>query len=41
MRINGSRQFKGNDGKSYLVQDAHKSDMHKGIYFDRQSKRCV
>lgn len=32
MRINGARQFRGNDGKSYLVQDAHKSDMHKGKY---------
>lgn len=32
MRINGARQFRGNDGKSYLVQDAHKADMHKGKY---------
>lgn len=32
MRINGARQFRGNDGQSYLVQDAHKADMHKGKY---------
>ncbi len=32
MTINGSRQFKGNDGKSYLVQDAYKADRHKGKY---------
>lgn len=32
MRINGARQFRGNDGNSYLVQDAHKADTHKGKY---------
>ena len=32
MTVNGSRQFKGNDGKSYLVQDACKADRHKGKY---------
>lgn len=32
MTVNGSRQFRGNDGKSYLVQDAHKADRNKGKY---------
>ena len=32
MTINGARRFKGNDGKSYLVQNAHKADIHKGKY---------
>ena len=32
MKVNGSRQFRGNDGKSYLVQDAFKSSRHKGKY---------
>lgn len=32
MTVNGARQFRGNDGKSYFVQDAHKADMHKGKY---------
>lgn len=32
MTVNGARQFRGNDGKSYLVQDAHKADRHKGKY---------
>ena len=32
MTVNGSRQFRGNDGKSYFVQDIHKADMHKGKY---------
>ena len=32
MTINGSRQFRGNDKRSYLVQDAHKADHHKGKY---------
>lgn len=32
MTINGARRFKGNDGKSYLVQDAYKADSHKGKY---------
>ena len=31
MTINGSRQFKGNDGKSYLVQDAYKADTKENI----------
>ena len=32
MRINGARQFRGNDKRSYLVQDAYKTDRHKGKY---------
>lgn len=32
MTINGARRFKGNDGKSYLVQNAHKADICKGKY---------
>ena len=32
MTVNGARQFRGNDGKSYLVQDAYKADRHKGKY---------
>ena len=32
MTINGAGRFKGNDGKSYLVQNAHKADIHKGKY---------
>ncbi len=32
MTINGSRQFRGNDGRSYLVQDAQKADSHNGKY---------
>ena len=32
MKINGARRFKGNDGKSYLVQNAHKADIRKGKY---------
>ena len=32
MTINGSRQFRGNDNRSYLVQDTHKADRHKGKY---------
>ena len=32
MTVNGSRQFRGNDGRSYLVQDAHKADSHNGKY---------
>ena len=32
MTVNGARQFRGNDGRSYLVQDAHKADRHKGKY---------
>lgn len=32
MTVNGARQFRGNDGKSYFVQDIHKADMHKGKY---------
>lgn len=32
MKINGSRRFRGNDGKSYLVQNAHKADIRKGKY---------
>ncbi len=32
MTINGARRFKGNDGKSYLVQNAHKADIRKGKY---------
>ena len=30
MTVNGSRQFKGNDGKSYLIQNALKADIMKG-----------
>lgn len=32
MKINGSRQFRENDKKSYLVQDSYKADRHKGKY---------
>lgn len=32
MKINGARRFRGNDGKSYLVQNAHKADIRKGKY---------
>lgn len=32
MTINGSRRFKGNDGKSYFIQNAHKTEQHKGKY---------
>lgn len=32
MRINGARQFRGNDGKSYLVMNAPAADRHKGKY---------
>ena len=32
MTVNGSRRFRGNDKKSYFVQDAHKADRHKGKY---------
>lgn len=32
MTINGNRRFKGNDGKSYFVQDSHKADAGKGKY---------
>lgn len=32
MTINGARQFRGNDGKSYLVQNACSADKNKGKY---------
>lgn len=32
MTVNGSRRFRGNDKKSYFVQDAYKVDRHKGKY---------
>jgi len=32
MTVNGSRQFRGNDGKSYFVQNACKTDSHNGKY---------
>ncbi len=32
MTVNGSRRFRGNDKKSYFVQDAYKADRHKGKY---------
>lgn len=31
-RISGSRRFKGYDGKSYFVQDAHTTERDKGKY---------
>jgi len=31
-RINGSRRFKGYDGRSYFVQDAHTAERNKGKY---------
>ena len=32
MTINGSRQFKGNDGKNYMIRNACSSDSDKGKY---------
>lgn len=32
MTINGARQFRGNDGKSYLVMNTPMADRHKGKY---------
>ena len=32
MTINGSRRFRGNDKRSYFVQDAYKAERHKGKY---------
>lgn len=32
MTINGARRFKGNDGKSYFVQNSYKADSGKGKY---------
>lgn len=32
MTVNGSRQFKGNDGRSYLVKNACSADRHNGKY---------
>ena len=32
MTINGSRQFKGNDGRSYMIQNACSADSDKGKY---------
>ena len=32
MTINGSRQFRGNDGKSYMVQDVCSADRNNGRY---------
>ena len=32
MTINGARQFKGNNGKSYLVQNACSNDRNNGKY---------
>lgn len=32
MRINGARQFRGNDGKIYLVMNTPAADRHKGKY---------
>lgn len=29
-RINGSRRFRGYDGRSYFVQDAHTAERNKG-----------
>lgn len=32
MIINGSRRFRGNDKRSYFVQDAYRADHNKGKY---------
>lgn len=32
MKINGTRKFKGTDGKRYFVQNSCKSDCGKGKY---------
>lgn len=32
MTVNGSRRFRGNDKKSYFVQDVCSTDRHKGKY---------
>lgn len=32
MIINGARQFKGNDGKSYIVQNTCSADRNNGKY---------
>lgn len=32
MTVNGSRRFRGNDGKSYFVQNSCKGDSEKGKY---------
>ncbi len=32
MTINGSRQFKGNDGRSYMIQNVCSADSDKGKY---------
>ena len=32
MTINGSRQFRGNDNRSYMVQNTCSADRNKGKY---------
>ena len=32
MTVNGSRRFRGNDKRSYFVQDTNKEDRQKGKY---------
>lgn len=40
MTINGARRFKGNDGKSYLVQNAHKGKYNLTVKVNGVYKLC-